>query len=337
MRFPAHAALGLSLALSVFAAPGARGAEPDPQAFRAAVDAACRAAGAAALDEISATVDPYGSDHYGFALLSGIEKGTRATRSMLCAYDRASRRAEVGSLLDLAGAKEALSDFPVGREAAPAGTAATLIYPNAPSCGQDCLAHWTALSLADQNQLTALPEQVRRTLAEAKPAGEPADLAAARAAAVSTVAAAGGRPDGETAADLVAVPAGDRTCEMLWFGYMGEPSRKVATDRCRVDRLPDGALSVTKTSGENLTVLVRMLGTGLAIVGGRDAPAGPPPGGYDLARPNDPVDPHYGNKVGLAVARPDGRLFIVSIEERGIEPPDPSFFEVIAVGLPKGK
>ncbi|WP_152044913.1 hypothetical protein [Aureimonas psammosilenae] len=330
--------LALSGLIGTAFAQGSAAQGSAPAGETQAIEAACEAASSAALDDVTATRDPTGTKRYGLALVSGVQKGTRDTRSVICLYDRQSKRAEVGGLLDLANATDAAADFPVGAQVAPGGTAATLIYPGSATCGQDCLAHWTAISAADQNQLLALPEQVRRTLAET--ATQPitdAGAKAARNAAASVVAAAGGQPDKDTAGDLTGVAPGERQCTVYHFGQAGEPAKQVARDRCRVDRLSDGGLNLVRLSGDNLTLQLQLLENGVAVAGGRDAPSGPPPGGYDLSRPVDPANTNYGNLVGLGIARTDGRVYVASIEQRQLAARDATFFMMIAVDAAKGK
>ena len=62
-------------------------------AFRASVETACRAAGEGVLDTAGVTVDPFGSERFGIAVLQGNEKGGGARRS---AGGGARRRASRG-------------------------------------------------------------------------------------------------------------------------------------------------------------------------------------------------------------------------------------------------
>ncbi|WP_151717842.1 hypothetical protein [Gemmobacter serpentinus] len=45
-------------------------------------------------------VDPFGSESYGFAVLIGFEAGTTTERVAVCAYDKASQRAEISGLFE---------------------------------------------------------------------------------------------------------------------------------------------------------------------------------------------------------------------------------------------
>lgn len=66
--------------------------------FQQNVEKACIAASAGALQVKSVRVDPYGSESYGFAVLSGIEAGTSSERIVVCAYDKVSETAEVSGV-----------------------------------------------------------------------------------------------------------------------------------------------------------------------------------------------------------------------------------------------
>jgi hypothetical protein len=72
--------------------------------FATQVEASCLKAAAAQIDKPRAVVDPYGSESYGMALVSGPAKGAtvkagRAEITLICVFDKKTRRAEVGSEL----------------------------------------------------------------------------------------------------------------------------------------------------------------------------------------------------------------------------------------------
>lgn len=67
--------------------------------FAADVEAKCRKAAAGSLENARAVVDPFGSEHYGLALLTGRPKGAKGTISFLCVYDKKTKVAEIGSEL----------------------------------------------------------------------------------------------------------------------------------------------------------------------------------------------------------------------------------------------
>ena len=90
--------------------------------FRAAVEAGCLQASAGVLDDPVAVVDPFGSQHYGLAVLTGNEAGTKVAKSVICVYDKQDLTAEIGGPLDLVPV--APSAAAAGRDgiAAPAST-----------------------------------------------------------------------------------------------------------------------------------------------------------------------------------------------------------------------
>ncbi len=63
--------------------------------FQQDVERACRAATQGVIDAQVVQVDPYGSESYGFAVLVGPEAGTSTLRLVVCAYNKASRVAEI--------------------------------------------------------------------------------------------------------------------------------------------------------------------------------------------------------------------------------------------------
>ena len=69
--------------------------------FRSDVETSCREAAVGLLDDPVVVVDPYGSQHYGLAVLTGRESGTRVIRSVVCVYDKQDLTAEVGGPLIL--------------------------------------------------------------------------------------------------------------------------------------------------------------------------------------------------------------------------------------------
>lgn len=80
--------------------------------FRADVERACRAATESQLTIERIQVDPFGSAHYGLAVISGTEAGSATQRSVVCVYDKHTREAEIGTPLDLDPGRAA--DDPAG-------------------------------------------------------------------------------------------------------------------------------------------------------------------------------------------------------------------------------
>lgn len=75
------------------------------QEFAAEVREKCLAAAEPALEKPAIAVDPFGSERFGLAILSGKAKGADATVSYVCVMDKQTRTVELGSELgsDLVG------------------------------------------------------------------------------------------------------------------------------------------------------------------------------------------------------------------------------------------
>lgn len=69
------------------------------QQFAADVEAKCRKA-AVTIEKPVATVDSFGSEHYGLALLTGKPKGAKGVIAQICVYDKQKKTVEIGSELD---------------------------------------------------------------------------------------------------------------------------------------------------------------------------------------------------------------------------------------------
>jgi hypothetical protein len=65
-------------------------------AFQKEVSTACLAASKGLIENGRAVVDPFGSQSYGLAVVSGKAVGAKATISTICAFDKKTRKAEVG-------------------------------------------------------------------------------------------------------------------------------------------------------------------------------------------------------------------------------------------------
>ncbi|OJF93887.1 hypothetical protein [Pararhizobium antarcticum] len=68
-------------------------------ALRADVQAQCLAAVTETVESPKAVVDPFGSERFGLALVSGKAKGADRTVSYICVYDKQTKAAEIGSEL----------------------------------------------------------------------------------------------------------------------------------------------------------------------------------------------------------------------------------------------
>lgn len=87
--------------LLALAGPAAAASDDAWAAFRADVERACVAAAAELMESPAALVDPFGSEHYGLALLRGKARGADAEIATICVYDKQSGAAEIGGELDL--------------------------------------------------------------------------------------------------------------------------------------------------------------------------------------------------------------------------------------------
>ncbi|KQZ63167.1 hypothetical protein ASD54_01960 [Rhizobium sp. Root149] len=67
--------------------------------FAKEVEAACGKAASRLIEKPVSVVDPYGSESYGLALVSGKAKGAKQTISTICVFDKKTKKAEVGSEL----------------------------------------------------------------------------------------------------------------------------------------------------------------------------------------------------------------------------------------------
>jgi hypothetical protein len=65
-------------------------------AFGKDVSKACITAAKGLIDNGKAVVDPFGSQSYGLAVVTGKAHGGKATVSAICAYDKKTKKAEVG-------------------------------------------------------------------------------------------------------------------------------------------------------------------------------------------------------------------------------------------------
>jgi hypothetical protein len=83
--------------------PGAGTAEASSDdawaAFAQTVEAKCLAAAKDTLDAPRVVVDPFGSERYGLAIVTGKAKGTMTTVSHICVMDKQTEAAELGSEL----------------------------------------------------------------------------------------------------------------------------------------------------------------------------------------------------------------------------------------------
>lgn len=81
------------------ATPAAASSDDAWAAFAKEVSAACGKAASSLIEKPVSIVDPYGSESYGLALVSGKAKGAKQNVSTICVFDKKTKKAEVGSEL----------------------------------------------------------------------------------------------------------------------------------------------------------------------------------------------------------------------------------------------
>lgn len=302
-----------ALALLVAGVAQARAAtEAEWQAFRADVEAKCLVAAEGLFETATAIVDPFGSQTYGMALIRGKARGADVNIMAICVYDKVTQVAEIGGELPDIGAAAG-----TGGPAPETLAWATALEP----CTTECAAALAPLASMDADALRALPVRVATTLAAIADPALPMD-AAARTALDATL------PLG--AGDLAAVTTGDRACTVYWYGFLDNAGQTVGQHRCRVTRGADGILTVEKLSGEMLYAEMTPVTTGMGVAVGRTFLDGHAIRRYDAATPDNAENTNFGNFVGLAFA--DGaRLVIVDGDQRGMSPPDDTYFAVLVV------
>ena len=191
----------------------------------------------------------------------------------------------------------------------------------APACGAPCQAVRAQLTPADASELTALPGQVAHTLSLSERAMLPLD----NQAELVLRRIAQGKNDG----NFDRVRPGKHLCTVYWFGFLENGSEKVGTHSCRIVR-KNGVITVGKSTGDGFSATLLPYDGSLRAVVGRTFLPEQKERTYDRDKPANSGNENYGNKVGLAIAD-NGRLYLISINERGFTDPDTSFFEVLAI------
>lgn len=64
--------------------------------FQTDVSKACLKASKGLIEKGKTVVDPYGSEHYGMAVVTGKAVGAKASISAICVYDKQKKTAEIG-------------------------------------------------------------------------------------------------------------------------------------------------------------------------------------------------------------------------------------------------
>jgi hypothetical protein len=315
-------ALAATALLAAMMATGPAMASSDEawETFRETVSTACLAAAAPLLDGAMATVDPFGSEHFGLAVLSGREPGGTVMRSVICAYDKATGRAEVGGALELAQA------VPTSLRAA--SQTGDLAAPFGGRCSEECEASLATLSDGDRESVIGLPARIAQTLS-----------------ALGTIEADGGTRQaldvaaavsGSDAANATSVEAPvnvspvETECTLRWFGFMNQTAKTVGIHRCTVAAAEDGSVTIEKLTGDRLQVRLLPLTDRLSLTVGRSFLANQPERAYDLAAPLNAGNGNFGNVVGLAT-RSGGQIHMFGGAELGMHPADDTFFSILTI------
>ncbi|MEH6689992.1 MAG: hypothetical protein V7774_02270 [Pseudorhizobium pelagicum] len=89
----------LAAALALCAGTAEASSDDAWAAFAQTVETKCLAAAKDMLDAPRAVVDPFGSESYGLAIVTGTAKGTTTEVSHICVMDKQTEAAELGSEL----------------------------------------------------------------------------------------------------------------------------------------------------------------------------------------------------------------------------------------------
>jgi hypothetical protein len=81
---------------SLISLPAAASSDDAWQEFTADVQVKCLAATEGMIENAKIVVDPFGSESYGLAIVSGKAKGADATISHICVYDKQAKTVEIG-------------------------------------------------------------------------------------------------------------------------------------------------------------------------------------------------------------------------------------------------
>lgn len=299
--------------------------------FRADVRTACLAKGQDLIETPAIVVDPFGSDTYGYALMTGMEKGSANVRSVVCVFDKQAKTAEVSAPLDLATSEAPGLSEETGKTArVDQGTSAGVVAPFGGQCTEECESTLSLLDSNDQRKVTRLPQVIAQTILENPQGTGIADVDRVRDVALSFSELVAGTPSDTLAAPRDAM-SGKVPCSVYYYGFLNEPAKLVGNHTCSVSALEGGGLLLEKTTGERLRAELRPLTDGFSAVIGRNFLAEQEERQYDSANPTNAGNDNFGNVVGLATAG-NGRLYVFSSEQRGFEQEDPTFFWVLAVG-----
>jgi hypothetical protein len=89
----------LAFILTLPALPVLASSDDAWEQFRKDVAAGCLAAAAPMFETASARVDPFGSESYGLALVTGRERDIGEGIAVICVYDKKTKHVEIGGEL----------------------------------------------------------------------------------------------------------------------------------------------------------------------------------------------------------------------------------------------
>lgn len=92
--------IGFALMAAALVTPALASSDDAWAAMRKSVETACLKAAAPNMDGAKATVDPFGSESFGLALLRGKAKGGKQAIMMICVYDKKKQTVELGTELE---------------------------------------------------------------------------------------------------------------------------------------------------------------------------------------------------------------------------------------------
>jgi hypothetical protein len=97
MKIQSLSIITLAATLSVAVAGTAHASSDDAWGqFQKDVDKACVTAAKGLIEKGRTVVDPFGSENYGLAVVSGKAVGAKVTISTICVYDKKTKKAEIG-------------------------------------------------------------------------------------------------------------------------------------------------------------------------------------------------------------------------------------------------
>ncbi|WP_157928948.1 hypothetical protein [Pararhizobium haloflavum] len=293
-----------ALASASFTAPALAASPAAWDEFRLSITRECLALASERMIEPEIRVDPFGSQTYGLAVVSGSEDGERVER--VCVMDKASKVVELGNPIPplAEGAPETMTSAP---DAAQSG------------CDAACQQTEGLMAQEDLHSIRDLSARVAATLEDLDARDEAHDSETDRIADLVS----SGAPD----LDYTVVVPGSYRCTVYWYGFLDQGARRVGTHRCEIEE-NEGGMEVRKVSGERLTAGLFPWADGVRAYMGRTFLEDHAQTTYDRDAPTNGENDNFGNKVGVALAD-GGTLYLVSGQSRGMAPPDPTFFEVI--------